>query len=110
MNQVKITKPHVKDKERKETNTRLNVYPVRSKLTYYGGEIDLFNPLSMSCLQRDIKALQKISFKNSQRTSPNFYLFFPISQMDKTLNDFHSSKVFTNVSQLKRTFTKDPQS
>jgi len=59
---VKNTKPQAKDKERRKTNTSKNVYPVRSKLTYSRGEIDLSNPLSMNSLQRDIKGLQEISF------------------------------------------------
>ncbi|AET01552.1 hypothetical protein MTR_8g014830 [Medicago truncatula] len=42
------TKPQAKDKERRETNTPKIVDPVRSNLTYFGGEIDLSNPLSMS--------------------------------------------------------------
>jgi len=45
---VENTKPQEKDKERRETNTPRNVYPVRFNLTYSGGEIDLSNPLSMS--------------------------------------------------------------
>jgi len=48
---VKNTKPQAKDKERRETNTPRNVSLVGSKLTYYVGEIDLSNPLSMSSLQ-----------------------------------------------------------
>jgi len=59
---VKNTKPQVKDKERRETNTSKNIYPVQSKLTYSRGEIDLSNPLSMNSLQSDIKGLQEISF------------------------------------------------
>jgi len=59
---VKSKKPQAKDKERKETNTPRNVYPVRSKLTYSRGDIDFSNPLSMSYLQIDSKGLQEISF------------------------------------------------
>jgi len=33
---------------KKTTNTPRDDYPVRSNLTYSGGEIDLSNPLSMS--------------------------------------------------------------
>jgi len=32
---VKCTQPKAKDKERRETNTPKNIYPVRSKLSYY---------------------------------------------------------------------------
>jgi len=77
-------------------NTPRNVYLVRSKLTYYGGENDISNPLSMSSLQRDTKGLQEISF-NKLTENPNLNLF-SISPMNKILNDFHSHKVFTNVS------------
>ena len=45
---MKSTKQQAKDKERRETKTPKIVDPVRSNLTYSGGEIDLSNPLSMS--------------------------------------------------------------
>jgi len=50
---VKSTKPQIKDKERKETNTPRNIYPVQSKLICSRGEIDLSNSLSMSYVKRD---------------------------------------------------------
>jgi hypothetical protein len=103
---VKNTKPQEKYKERRETNTPRNVYPVQSKLTYFRGEIDLSKQLSMSSLQRDIKGLQEISFNKLTKNKPLISTFFPISPMNKTLNDFHSPKVFTNVSQPKRTSSK----
>jgi len=59
---VKSTKPQIKDKERKETNTPRNIYPVQSKLICSRGEIDLSNSLSMSYVKRDTEGLQEISF------------------------------------------------
>jgi hypothetical protein len=44
-------------------------------MTYSMGKIDLFNPLSMSSLQRDIKELQEISFNKFIKKKLNFYLF-----------------------------------
>jgi len=62
---VKSTKPQAKDKERREKNTPKNVSPVRSNLTYSGGEIDFSNPLSMS----SYKEIQK-GYKKLASTSP----------------------------------------
>jgi len=71
---------------------------VQSNLTYFGGEIDLSIPLSMSSYKEIQKGYKKLASTSSQRTNPNFYPFFSISPKNKTLNDFHSPKVFTNVS------------
>jgi len=43
--------------------------------TYYGGEINLSNPLSTSSLQTDPKGLQEISFNKLSKITPNFYHF-----------------------------------
>jgi len=67
---VKCTQPKAKDKERREINTPRNIYPVRSKLSYYRGEIDLSNSLSTSSLQRDIKGIQEISFNKLTKNKP----------------------------------------
>jgi len=67
---VKSTKPQAKDKERRETNTPRNVSLVGSKLTYYVGEIDLSNPLSMSSLQINTRELQDISFNKPTKNKP----------------------------------------
>jgi len=66
---VKSLKPQAKDKERGETNTPRNVYPVRSNLTYYGEEIDLSNPLSMSSYKGIQMGYKKLASTNSQRTN-----------------------------------------
>ena len=42
-------------------------------VTYSGGEIDLFNQLSISYLQIDTKGLQKISFNKLSKIKLNFY-------------------------------------
>ena len=81
---MKSTKPQAKDKERRETNTPRNVYPVLSKLTYSEGDIDLSNPLSMSSLQRDTKSYKKLASTSSQRTNPNFYLFLNLTNEQDT--------------------------
>jgi len=66
---VKSSKPQAKDKERRETNTSRNVYPVRSNLTYSGGEIDLSNPLSMSSYKEIQIGYKKLVSTSSQRTN-----------------------------------------
>jgi len=92
---VKSSKnPQAKDKERRETNTLGNDYLVRSNFTYSGGEIDLFNPLSMSSYKEIQMGYKKLASTSSQRTTL-ISTHFPISQMNKTLKDFHSAKVFT---------------
>jgi len=73
---VKSTKPQGKDKGREEkTNTSKIVDTVRSNLTYYGGEIDLSNPLINEFLQKDTNGLQEISFNKLTMNNPNFYSF-----------------------------------
>jgi len=66
---VKITKPQAKDKERRETNTPKIVDLVRSNLTYFGGEIDLSNPLSMSSYKEIQMGYKKLASTSSQRTN-----------------------------------------
>jgi len=61
-----------KNKQYKESREKIttprNLHPVRSNLTYSGGEIDLSNPLSMSSYKEIQNGLQEITFKSSQRT------------------------------------------
>jgi len=64
---VKSTKPQAKEKERRETNTPRNVYPVRSNLSYSRGEID---PLSMSSYKEIQNGLQEISFNKLEKSKP----------------------------------------
>jgi len=66
---VKNLKPQAKDKERRETNTPRNDYPVRSNLTYFGGEIYLSNPLSMSSYKEIQMSYKKLASTSSQRTN-----------------------------------------
>jgi len=80
---------HKQKIKRRETNTLRNVYSIRSNLSYSVREIDLFNSLSMRFYKEIQKGYKKFVSRNSQRTSLNFYHFFPISPMNKTLNDFH---------------------
>jgi len=64
------------DKESREKKTTpRNVHPVRSNLTYSGGEIDLSNPLSMSSYKEIQNGLQEISFNKLTKNNPNFYPF-----------------------------------
>jgi len=58
---VKSTKPQAKDKERRETNTPKIVDPVRSNLTYSGGEIDLSYPLLMSSYKEIQMSYKKLA-------------------------------------------------
>ena len=44
-------------------------------LTCFGGDIDHFNLVSTSSLQRDTKMLQEINFNKLSKNKPNFYLF-----------------------------------
>ena len=46
------------EESREKITTPRNVHPIRSNLTY-SGEIDLFNPLSMSSLKRDTKLVTR---------------------------------------------------
>jgi hypothetical protein len=62
---VKSTKPQAKDKEIRETNTPNIVDPVRSIMTYYGGEIDLSNPLSMNSYKDIQKGYKKLASTSS---------------------------------------------
>jgi len=65
------------DKENIEKiTTQRNVHPVRSNMTYSGGEIDLSNPLSMSSYKEIQNKLQEISFNKLTKNYPNFYPFF----------------------------------
>jgi len=58
------------DKENKEKiTTPRNVHRVRSKLTYFGGEIDLSNPLSMSSYKEIQMGNKKLASTSSQRTT-----------------------------------------
>ena len=58
------------DKESKEKiTTPRNVHPVRSNLTYSGGEIDLSNPLSMSSYKEIQMGYKKLASTSSQRTT-----------------------------------------
>jgi hypothetical protein len=66
---VKSSKPQAKDKERRETNTAKIVYPIRSNLTYSGGEIDLSNPLLMSSYKEIQMGYKKLASISSQRTT-----------------------------------------
>ena len=94
---MKTQKTTNKNKERRETNTTRNVYRFGPTMTYSRGKIDLFNQLSMSSLQRDIKKLQEMSFNKLTKKKLNFYLFFPISFQEQKTQWFHSPKVFTNI-------------
>jgi len=58
-------------------------------------------------LQRDTKKLQKFSFNKAHKEQTLISTIFPISPMNMTLNDYHSPKVYTNVSQPKRTSKKN---
>ena len=64
---MKSLKPQAKDKRRRETKTPRNVSPVRSNLTYSGGEIDLSNPLSMSSYKEIQRGYTKLTSTSSQR-------------------------------------------
>jgi len=58
------------DKETKEKiTTPRNVHPVRSNLTYSGGDIDLSNPLSMSSYKEIQMGYKKLASISSQRTT-----------------------------------------
>ena len=58
------------DKETKEKiTTPRNVHPVRSNLTYSGGEIDLSNPLSMSSYKEIQMGYKKLASISSQSTT-----------------------------------------
>jgi len=67
---VESTTPETKDKKRRETNTLRNVYLARFNLTYSGGEIDLFNALSMSSYKEIQKGYKKLASTSSHRTNP----------------------------------------
>jgi len=75
------TKIESKNKQYKESREKIRtpriVHPVWSNLTYYGGEIDLSNPLSMSSYKEIQNGLQEISFNKLTKNNPNFY---PCSQ------------------------------
>jgi len=81
---VKSTKPQAKEKERRETITPRNVYPVRSNLSYFGEEIDISNPLSMSSYKEMRKVYMKLVLTSSQRTNHNFYDFFNLTKEKET--------------------------
>jgi len=81
---VKNRKPQAKDKERRETNTPKNVYSVRSNFTYFGGDIDLFNPLSMCSYKEIQNGYKKLASTSSQRTNLNFYHFPKLSNEQDT--------------------------
>jgi len=58
------------DKESKEKiTTARNVHAVRSNLTYFGREIDLSNPLSMSSYTEIQMGYKKLASTSSQRTT-----------------------------------------
>jgi hypothetical protein len=81
---VKNPKPQAKDKERRETHTPKNVYLVRSNVTYFGGDIDLSNPLSTSSYKEIQKGYKKLASTSSQRTNPNFYPFTKLTKEQDT--------------------------
>jgi len=54
---------------KEKITTPRNVHPVRSNLTYSGGEIDLSNPLSMSSYKKTQMDYKKLSSTSSQRTN-----------------------------------------
>ncbi|KEH21679.1 hypothetical protein MTR_7g015000 [Medicago truncatula] len=88
------------DQESKEKiTTPRNVHPVRSNLTYSTGEIDFFNPLSMSSYKEIQMGYKKLASINSQRTTL-ISTHFPNLTNQQGTHDFHSPKVFTIVSQL----------
>jgi len=107
---VKKTQNHKQKIKREKKQTHQEMFTQFSPtMTYSGGEIDLSNPLSMSSLQRDTKGLQEISSKLAKNKEQTLiFTIFPISPMNKTLNDFHSPKVFKNVSQPKRKSQEKP--
>ena len=58
------------DKESKEKiTTPRNVHPVRSNLTYSGGEIDLSNSLSLSSYKDIQMGYKKLASTSSQSTT-----------------------------------------
>jgi len=57
---ITIKRKNKQDKESRE-KIFIQLGPI---MTYYGGEFNISNPLSMSSLQRNIKGLQEISFNN----------------------------------------------
>jgi len=54
---------------KEKITTPRNVHPVRSNLTYSGGEIDLSNPLSMSSYKVIQMGYKKLTSTSSQRTT-----------------------------------------
>ena len=69
-NKITIEPKNKQDKENREKiTTPKNVYPVQSNNDLLWGGIELYNPLSMSSLQRDTKWLQEINFNKLSKNN-----------------------------------------
>jgi len=69
-NKITIKPKNKQDKENREKiTTPKNVYPVQSNNDLLWGGIELYNPLSMSSLQRDTKWLQEINFNKLSKNN-----------------------------------------